>query len=352
MNLDTLFGDDLQVALDSGLVFTKKHPTLDYTLYSYSKAAPYTEGAWGNKAVAGCRGLIADGAGNVIARPWGKFFNHNQAEAAPIDLDESVYIMDKLDGSLGIIYPTDTGYAFATRGSFDSEMAQHATRIWQERYAAVRVRSDYTFLFEIVYPGNRIVIDYAGMDDVILLGAVHIETGMPVPSSVARDMLDWPGEVAEVLPYTTYREALEAPPRTGAEGVVMLSAATGNMVKIKQEDYIKLHRVVSNLSIKTVWQLMFERKSTVDILSIYPDELEVEVSSIIEKIKTTFDDYLFEIIMVFESIKHIESRKDFAQEALKHPYSYPLFRMRDGQDCFESIMTLVLDTLKETPVSE
>ena len=70
-----------------------------------------------------CRGLIVDERdGGVVARPYRKFFNHDQPDAPPLDVTAPVTVTDKLDGSLGILYREPSGaVAVATRGSFASD---------------------------------------------------------------------------------------------------------------------------------------------------------------------------------------------------------------------------------------
>jgi RNA ligase len=152
----------------------------------------FSPGAW-NAVTLTCRGLIADERGDILARPLPKFFNHDQPEAPVIALDEPVVVTDKADGSQGIIYPTPDGPAVATRGSFASDQALHATGLLRSRYGGWNPPAFLTVLVEIVYPANRIVLDYAGLDDLLLLGAVDVETCRTFgPSSVP----DWPGPAA------------------------------------------------------------------------------------------------------------------------------------------------------------
>lgn len=74
---------------------------------------------------------------------------------------------------------------------------------------------------EIIYPENRIVLDYAGLDDLVLLGAVEIATGRSFgPEAVA----DWPGPVVETFDYATFGAALAAPPRPQSGGPCDLRA--------------------------------------------------------------------------------------------------------------------------------
>jgi RNA ligase len=70
-----------------------------------------------------------------------------------------------MDGSLGILYKVDGKPYLATRGSFVSDQAVAGTAMLHERYGDYEFEDGFTYLFEIIYPENRIVIDYKGMSD-------------------------------------------------------------------------------------------------------------------------------------------------------------------------------------------
>jgi RNA ligase len=152
--------------------------------------------------------------------------------------------------SLGIIYPTTKStHAMSTRGSFVSEQAVHATEVWRRRYArAFTPPAGVTVLVEIVYPDNRIVLDYGDRDQLVLLGGVDIATGHSV------EVTGWPGPVAERFAYATLAEALAAPPRAGAEGLVLHVPRTDERIKLKQADYVTLHRLIFGLTTRRVWE--------------------------------------------------------------------------------------------------
>ena len=339
-NVRDLFSmEDFNKAVDDGFLSVKVHPTDERDILCYTPKASYTNDAFNNPAVRHSRGLIVDHSGSILARPWSKFFNCNQEGADKIDLDEPVVVMDKADGSLGVLYFNGEGYSLATKGSFTSEQSRHGTSVWNAKYEGkVEPLPGYTFLFEIVYRENKIVIDYGDMDDLVLLGAVEIDTGFYYASDKASAMLGWTGQIAKVFPYKTLREALEAPPRENAEGFVILAADHKRMVKYKYEDYLYLHRMVSNLTPRTVWERLYNKESVSDIVGSYPDEFQDEVTEYIDKIKVEFSDYIFQVALVYDSMKHIASQKDFAQEALKYPYSAELFLLRQNKDIFQTVM--------------
>lgn len=240
--------DELLLMVELGYVRRVLNPSGSLALFNYTESCAY-EGVW-NPTTRACRGLILDLDCNVVALPFPKFFNYGEPNAPDLDLDAEVVVTDKQDGSLGILYPGSRGdWAVATRGSFTSEQALHATAVWRDRYETVwEPPAGVTCLFEIIYPSNRIVVDYGDLDDLVLLGARDIGTGACV------EVTDWPGPRTETHPYSTLRAALEAPPRPGQEGLVVFFPDSGDRVKLKQADYVAIHRVVFGLTARRVWE--------------------------------------------------------------------------------------------------
>jgi RNA ligase len=283
--------ESLRHDIDNGFIRENRHPSQPLRSLNYTEKAQFSR-HW-NKATLACRGLIVHDDGRVIARPFPKFFNWEEQKPKgrqfQMSLDELVTVTDKMDGSLGILYPNGEGtHSVATRGSFTSDQAIHATKIWKDRYQdefAYRMNPRLTYLFEIIYPSNRIVVDYKGLDDLVLIGAVDIETGTTWGPEIAPG---WPGPKARVFPYRTLREAVSARLRPGMEGLVVRSLSEGLMLKIKQDDYVALHRIVTGLNEKEIWRRCMkadlelppevERLSTV--LRDVPDEMHAWVTSV------------------------------------------------------------------------
>jgi RNA ligase len=263
----------------------REHPEDDLYIANYSDKAQIDD-VW-NPVTMNCRGLIYDSWFNIVAKPFTKFFNYGQKGAAEIPLDAPVQVTDKADGSLGIIYPTGDGkYAVATRGSFVSDQAIKATQILQTKYPDFVPPDFWTVLVEIIYPENRIVLDYGDQEDLILLGGVRDQRaayeaiGLP-PREASFEVYGanifedgyWTGPVTEVFDYATLADALAAPPRKNAEGLVVRAVGTSDMVKIKQEDYIKLHRLVTGLNERVVWEYLKDHNGEYKgLLEGLPDE--------------------------------------------------------------------------------
>jgi RNA ligase len=340
-------GTLLDEMIREGYIRKTPHPSLPLFILGYSEKAQF-ERRW-NDATVGCRGMIVDADDNIIARPWSKFFNLGEGNVI-IDFEMPVEVTDKVDGSLGILYHDGEDWAIATRGSFASDQAIHATRVLRERYREFAdeliVGNDFTALFEIVYPANRIVLDYGDMDDLVLLGCVNIPRGWYDGPLSAAAIFGWPGPVTKTFDYRTMREAFEADPRPNAEGFVIRSGS--KLVKIKQSDYVELHRIVTNLNEKTVWELMKQGKSLYEIVKPIPDEWHEWVRQVWESINDKYADRESAILTEYSLIQPGLDRKAFAAVASKSPNKAYLFKMYDGK----SIAEMVLDELKPTVSKE
>ena len=246
--------NELNTAITDGLVNVQTDGVLN--IYNYTNQAAYSR-AW-NPVTKSCRGLIADNSGNVIARPFSKFFNPSEPDAPPIPVGQTMQITEKLDGSLGVAYRHPSkGIQISTRGSLGSKQAVEATSIWQERYSHVDIPEGVTPLFEIVYPENRIVVDYGKTRDLFLLAVINNATGADLPLST----IDWTGPRAEILSFDSFEELhrhAEQYAELDSEGYVVRFGGYGNSpnirLKIKFPTYVAYHRIITGFTTLRVWE--------------------------------------------------------------------------------------------------
>lgn len=334
MRIEQLIDPGLLASMISqGYIRERRHPTLPYRILGYSESTQY-ERVW-NQATLQCRGLVVHDAGTVIARPFGKFFGdgeHDGERLPALDFTAPVEVTDKLDGSLAISVPTPDGLIIATRGSFESDQARWATDFYRTHYADTFVPDPaYTYLWEILYKANRIVVDY-DFEDLVLLGAVHIDSGR----IVAAADIDWPGRKATQFEYRTLADALAAPVRDNAEGFVVRYLDTDLMVKIKFERYVALHRIVTGLSEKVVWEHAAAEKPFEELLIDLPDEFHRWVTDVWDDLQSSYDSIEATARNEFARIRRalpIDSgRKEFALKATElDPRMRPLlFVLLDG----------------------
>ena len=333
---------DLARGIDDKLI-TARTSGDGQTIYNYSDAALYTPGAWDNPAVRQGRGLIIDHALKVVARPWAKFFNYGQPEAGTLDLDAPVEVTDKLDGSLGILHlDANQEPRVATRGSFLSDQAIHATEVLRRDKPTTGWPDGFTPLVEIIYPENRIVCDYGDTDELRLLGGVWIESGTYVGPRHAAALTGWTGATTRVFEYATLREALAAPPRPGAEGLCVRHLLCSHIVKLKQDDYVALHRIVTGLSERTVWQHLMTDRPIGALIEPLPDELHPWVLDVVERLAGDATEILHAAkalhVRIVTSLPEGWSRRDYADQAKLSPLAPYLFQLLDGRDPYLSIL--------------
>lgn len=323
----------LDAAIEAGHVSVRDHATEPLAILNYTNAATYDR-AW-NACVLACRGLIyRTDTHEVVARPFPKFFNHGEPCAPDLDMGAEAVVTDKLDGSLGILYPTSDGFRVATRGSFHSEQAEEGTGLWEDYYIDVSPPEGWTPLFEIIYPANRIVLDYGNMEDLVLLGAVEIATGKSVHPD-HQLLAFWPGPRAEVFHYRSLAEALTGEPRPNAEGLVVHLPGTDERVKLKQEDYVALHRIVTGLNERTVWEHMRGGGPVDDLLEPLPEEFHPWVERVAGRMVDAVDAARMEVELEFAAIRAAlptdHTRKDFALVAKDSPRRAMLFARLDDR---------------------
>ena len=121
--------------------------------------------------------------GNVIARPFKKFFEEHQLydEFKPSVKNAKIY--EKMDGALGIMFFYKGKPFFCNRQSFKSQQAIVASNIFYQKYAKhlnAISQNNRTYLFEIIYPENRFVVNYGIEKDLYLLDIIDNESGKSI----------------------------------------------------------------------------------------------------------------------------------------------------------------------------
>ena len=338
---------DLIDAIGDGWVRVQTNEDETLWIYNYTEAAQYKR-FW-NDVTLNCRGLILNSRMEIVARPWKKFFNFGERPLL-FDTDTPVEVTDKKDGSLGILYrhPMTGDWMIATRGSFQSEQAIHATKVFQDRYSHIVLPDEgITALFEIIYPDNRIVLQY-DFDDLVLLGSVHNKYGWYYGPNETAGMINWTGPVTEVFEYRTTNDCFKVH-RPNAEGLVI--RAGSEMVKLKQEDYVTLHKLVTGLNERAVWERLKSGETRDTICESLPDEFHGFVDDVTNDLEAKFMEIHIKSHVDYCDIQnkmptHVgieprEWRKRFAAYATKTKYPSLVFNFLDNQSVSDTIWDMI-----------
>jgi RNA ligase len=296
--------------IDKGLVVKQNHPTLPLSIYNYSRTTQY-DGNWDRYTLA-CRGLVLDNEGNVIAKPFPKFFNYEEIkddkyahcegcrksgmincgyfdkcggwEMRSVIPNESFEVYEKMDGSLGIFFYYGGEWHMATRGSFTSEQAIKGMEIAKRLNYDKRCVIGYTYLFEIIYPENRIVVDYGKEERLVLLGVMN-RRGEEFPYE---EIADEGWDI--VMKYKTWGEDWETLKKEISkdnEGYVIRFSG-GMRMKIKGTEYVRLHRILTNFSNKDIWELLKNGEPLEPFLERVPDEFDKWVKAVVMNLRYSF----------------------------------------------------------------
>ena len=331
----------LQQALTDGFVKVQKHPHHELFIYNYTPKAQYEK--WWNEITLSCRGLILDGAYNIIARPFKKFFNwgempDQELPATPFE------VYEKMDGSLGILYWVNDKPFIATRGSFASPQAVMATQLLQQQYAAAIPQLDKTktYLFEIIYPENRIVLNYGSEKTLYLLAVVDTQTGAEPEPPAAYAHLGFPvvkaydgiQDVAELL-------KLEEDNREG----FVIRFETGLRLKVKFAEYLRIHRIVTQVSNVHIWEYLRDHLSFETLLDKVPDEFYEWVKNTIQTLQQQYRKIEDTAKADF---RILDTRKATAEYYFTCKNPAILFKMMDGKS-YESIIWKMIRPTFEKP---
>lgn len=310
----------LQKHIDNKLVVVQKHPTADLYIYNYSPKVQY-EKLWDEVTLI-TRGLILDSEMNYVSRPFGKFFNleeHDKSEIPNLAFD----VFMKLDGSFGEIYWLNDKPYIASRGSFTSEQALHATDVLYKKYSHLFDKLDRTatYIFEIIYPENTIVLNYNGLDDIILLTVIDIKTGEERLEDIGFPLVERLDGINDINKLKLLEE-------TNKEGFVV-RFKNGFRVKVKFDEYVRLHRIITGVSNVAIWEYLSEGKSFDELLEKVPDEFYNWVKKTASELTVNFNNILDECKTVF---KELNTRKETALYFQNQKHPSVLFYLLDKKD--------------------
>lgn len=318
---------------NDGLLYKQTHPTLPLTIWNYTEKVQYEE-LW-DEVTLMCRGLVTDSEGTIIARPFKKFFNMEEGKHTPTSEFE---VYEKMDGSLGIFFYYEGNPVFATRGSFTSDQAIKGREILNKYNWQYGTYEGYTYLFEIIYPENRVVVNYNGLEELIVLGVIETSTGKECEySEMENEGFVLVKKYDGIKNYSTLKSLIS----NDAEGFVV-RFSNGDRMKIKGEEYLRLHKIMTNLSTTAIWELVSNGGDIDDILKDVPDEFYKKVKMYVSSLNYGYYQYWNQLGKTYDyfrfgkygDIEVEPTKKQFAEHIKDHhPIAKSImFAMWDDKD--------------------
>ena len=331
---------------EDGLLYKQVHPSLPLTIWNYTEKVQY-ENLW-DEVTLMCRGLVTDDTGDIVATPFQKFFNIEEGKFEPTEKFE---VYEKMDGSLGIVFWYRGQWVVTTRGSFTSDQANKAREILKKYNTDIMFRH-LTFCFEIIYPENRIVLDY-GDDEKLVLLVTFDKNGKETDSEI---WSQWGFDVVKKYDGITDYKELKQMVKNDQEGFVV-KFSNGDRVKVKGVEYLRLHKIMTNVTTTGIWEYLRNGEDVMEILKDVPDEFYNKIKSYVQDLKYGYfqisEDagkrFDYKMYGKYNDKEPIEDRKEFAEWVFTQPkhMSGILFRMFDKKDYSEIIWNLIRPEFKK-----
>lgn len=243
--------------------------------FKYSTNTIYS-GDW-NPVTLYARGIVFDkDTGKVLAYPFEKFFNFGELVDDKSNLTKLAHdviahqgydnllrdistqrfrVMDKLDGSLGIMFWTGKTWLIKTAGSFVSEQALWANNWAADNIDVTKLDKNCTYMFEIIYDEDVHPIQY-DFEGLVLLGINDNTTMKEKPfTDIVHAAFELKINHAEVLEFTDFDEVVKyAKALPNAKEGVVVTFDNGFKVKIKGDEFLALQRLFHYLSPAVIWE--------------------------------------------------------------------------------------------------
>ena len=331
---------------EDGLLYKQVHPSLPLTIWNYTEKVQY-ENLW-DEVTLMCRGLVTDDTGDIVATPFQKFFNIEEGKFEPTEKFE---VYEKMDGSLGIVFWYRGQWVVATRGSFTSDQANKAREILRKYNTDIMFRH-LTFCFEIIYPENRIVLDYGNDEKLVLLGTFD-KNGKETDSEI---WSQWGFDVVKKYDGINDYKELKQMVKNDQEGFVV-KFSNGDRVKVKGVEYLRLHKIMTNVTTTGIWEYLKNGEDVMELLKDVPDEFYKKIESYIKDLRYSYfqisedagKKFDYKMYGKYNDKEPITDRKEFAEWVSTQPkhLSGILFRMLDKKDYSEIIWNLIRPEFKK-----
>lgn len=208
-----------------------------------------------NPIVNECRGIILDSENNwdVVCFPFTRFYNVGQPEAA--QLGKELRVFEKIDGAIVKVYYYCGEWFCASNTTIDAretlidgkynffELVCKALETYNQTWETftANLNTSYTYMFELVCPETRQVVNYGDVRRLYYLGErnkwTFEERYIPMPQV----------DNVRQYPLSTMVEIQKAVEELGnnAEGFVVVDE-NWNRNKVKSSNYFKLHYAANN----------------------------------------------------------------------------------------------------------
>jgi hypothetical protein len=283
--------------------------------------------------------------------------NYGEGHADNIDFS-TAKVQEKVDGSIIKLWNDNNNWIISTNGKIDADeptcaigkslktlfiesLKNHFDND-EKKYNNffnliddhLKIGKNYTYIFEMVHPLNRVVIPY-DKPDVRHIGTrnndtyeeLNIDLGVKKPTEYVFNSFEDVLNMSKTLPYNE-------------EGYVVVDA-NWNRVKVKSPAYLAVHHLKNNgvLSARRVMEIILKNEQS-EVLVLFP-----EFTEYFNVVITAFTKFKTKLIEEINNIKtlNFDSRKDFAVVVSKTKLPDFYFKVYDGKYTYDNISQYLID---------
>lgn len=302
------------------IAYHPEHPELAVFKYSLQCVA---ERRW-NVFSLMARGLILDlEQKQVIATPFVKFFNYSEIENQSVSVVEKDFtVTEKMDGSLGIGFFFKNQWKVSTCGSFVSEQARWAQQWMNDYLDFSHMNETNTYLFEIIYKENKIVIDY-DYEGMVLLAVIdqfgfeYCYTRLKTEASLIKSLL------VKLYNFNDMNSIIETAKELDRhhEGYVIRFINNGVRLKIKGDEYVRLHKIISRVTPLAIWESLLKKDDFTELRKSLPEEIQKDFDMIVSLLMKKLETFLNELEDIYRNTQN-KSDKELGLYMSIHPESF------------------------------
>jgi hypothetical protein len=284
------------------------------------------------------RGMVVDSNKNIIGLPFTRFFNYGERHGAEVSFVNCDAI-EKLDGCfVSLFYDKNINeWIFATRRmiskcvldqesfsagwhgqsySLIKEIQTHIDDLLLRSHAALNCNDNITFSFEFIHPSTEVLTKYEPADyGLYLIGARSLTDYTEFSESA----LDWIAKTIVIRRPLTFSATnledvhaiIDAQNKhtKNFEGLVIRDRITGDRLKIKSPEYVRLHKFIGKTNTRAIVDAIVNGDDD-EIVAYFP-YIKEERDTLLAKINTYISQltHAAELYLI-RAQKHNWSRKD------------------------------------------
>jgi T4 RnlA family RNA ligase len=295
-----------------------------------------------------CRHLVleyTDSKWRLVSQSFDRFFNLGELDEEHDVTEMTAY--EKVDGSLVNVFYYQGEWLYRTKSMImppsDLIINGIGDKTWKElieqtiinRIPQTELTKEFTYMFEVVARENRVVTKYE-QDQAYLLSIRNNITGDYVHEDSYPDVEKYGIRLPQKFKFKTFKDcvnASEALPNL-EEGYVLYNSLGIPTIKVKSPAYVAAHRLRGECTPtpRRIFDMIWENEYD-EYLTIFPEDRYLFDPAI-----ETWNNMWHDMESKYDSIKHLESQKEFALAVGRTPAQMLIFKKRKTPEkTFEAI---------------